>query len=301
MKYLGLLIAIVLAVVAAFAVLSFGGNQAPAPQPTQPVQVGEQAPPQVQTANVYIAARDIPLGAVIDQNMLTTQPWPENLVVDGFVVGAEEAQKVINTIARSPFRRNEPINKNKLVNPDDPNFLAGTLPKGFKMVTIQTDEIAGVAGFIFPGDRVDIMLTHDVLQSGITDEELEEARRPEDLMELTTRTLLMDVPVLAVDQRATGGVDEERGIIIPRSVSVQLSLEDAQTLRLAEEVGELSLALRSIEDKDSVENVAIARETDLSQIAMNDANQRPEREPLPFVKTKHEVRVIRGVEVEETE
>lgn len=295
MKYLGLLIAVVLAVVAAFAVLRFSGSEPPPPQPTQPVQITQPAPQQVETVNIYIAARDIPIGTRIDANMVTTQPWPRNLVVDGFIVGAQEAQNAIGTVARSTFKRNEPLNKNKLVNPDDPNFLAGDLPAGKRAVTISTDEIAGVAGFIFPGDRVDVLVTHDIIREGITEQDMKDARSERDLMEQVTETLLYDVPILAVDQRATAGVDEDKGIIIPRSVSLEVVPQDAQKLRLAGEIGELSLALRSLEDKDAIETVAITRPSDLSQF------KSPAAAPATFAQASSPagpVRVIRGTEVE---
>lgn len=288
MKYIGLAVAIVVAVVAAFLVLQVSQ---PAPQPISPVvEVSGQADRAVVEVSVYVAARDIPIGAVIDANMLTTRPWPKHLVVDGFVVGADAGKKIIDTVARAPFKRNEPINKAKLVNPDDPNFLAGELSAGMRLVTMGADEISAVAGFVFPGDRVDVLVTHELLREGFSEEDLQDgALSGAKLTENVTEALLSDVRVLAVDQRASaGGAGDEQGIIVPRSVSLEVSSADAQRLRLASEVGRLSLALRSVEDKGAAAVPAITRPKDLSSA------------PAPAAVSKKEtaVRVIRGTQLD---
>lgn len=289
MKYLGLAIAVVVAVAAAMLVLNASNsNQAP----SQQVVVTQQAAPAVREVSVYVAARDIPIGSVIDANMLNTRPWPEHLVVDGFVVGAEEGERIINTVARAAFKRNEPINKSKLVNPDDPNFLAGELPKGMRLVTMGSDEISAVAGFVFPGDRVDVLVTHRVLREDVSEEDLGELGAGQELTEEVTETLLSGVRVLAVDQRATAGVDEE-GIVVPRTVSLEVSPEDAQKLRLAEEIGRLSLALRSVEDRDSQDQLAaLTRPADLSRAPTLEAAEG---------KQEVKVRVVRGTQLQEEE
>lgn len=290
MKYIGLILALVVSVATAFLVYqNFQQKEAPPAPITKTVEVVKEVDNQIREVQVYVAARDIPIGAKITANMITTRPWPEHLVLPDFVVGQSEGQRILETIARANFNRDEPINKTKLVNPSDPNFLAGELPSGKRVVTIQTDEIAGVAGFVFPGDHVDVLVTHEIYRENVTAEDLEDTRlRMSELQEEVTETLLYDIRVLAVDQRATGGVNEEKGIIIPRSVSLEVSLEDAQKLRLAEEIGHLSLALRSVEDKEKAERVAITRQADLSQFKLADAEKRDDEG----------VRVIRGTDVE---
>jgi pilus assembly protein CpaB len=282
MKWIGFVIAIVVAAVAAFMVLKFSGNN---DAQTQPVQVGERAAPQVEAVNVYVAANFIPIGTVLEENMLTVQPWPKHLLVDGFIVGQEQGQSIIGTVTRAPFQALEPIMRNKIVNPDDPNFLAGDLPKGMRVVTMRTDEISGVAGFIFPGDRVDVLINHEILREDVSASDIH-TKDDKELYEDVAETLLTNARVLAVDQRATGGVTEEGGIIIPKSVSLEVSPADAQRVVLAREMGRLSLALRSIKDKDTTETVAITRQPDLSQAnEVVGSNRGP-------------VKVVRGVQIE---
>ena len=142
-KYIGLMIALFVAGLAAFMVLKLSGNKdAPPPvaRGNQPVQVAPQAAPQVETANVYVASAFIPIGTVIEEGMLTVQPWPKHLLIDGFVVGADEGKQIVCTVTRSPFQELEPIIKSKLVNPQArsdvsdaivsiPTFWPATCPK----------------------------------------------------------------------------------------------------------------------------------------------------------------------------
>ncbi len=290
MKYLGLAIACIVAVLAALFVVNASDSE-PKPAP-RTVQVSQQAEPVVKEVSVYVAARDIPIGAVIDANMLTTRPWPEHLVVEGFVVGAEQGQRIIDTVVRAPFKRNEPINSAKLINPDDPNFMAGELSAGMRLVTMGSDEISAVAGFVFPGDSVDVLVTHNVLREGYSEADLADLGvSAANATEEVTETLLRDVRVLAVDQRSTSGVDDSGGVIVPRSVSLEVTPQDAQRLRLAEEIGRLSLALRSVEEGPDTAAPAVTRPKNLT---LHESSQEgaPGRE-------SNAVRVVRGTEMNE--
>lgn len=299
MKWIGLVIAVFVAAVAAFMVLKLSGKKEPSPRmtaQTQPVQVQPRAAPKIETVDVYVAANFIPIGTVIEPGMLDSQPWPKHLLLKEFVVGREKGEKLKGMVTRAPFQPREPIIMSKVVNPDDPNFLAGTLPRGMRVATLKTNEIDGVAGFVFPGDRVDVLVTHDVLKEGADPEEVKEARSAKNYMEQVTETLLYNIRVLAVDQRAAATSGRDGGIIIPRSVSLELKPEDAQRLKLAQEIGEVSLALRSIKDKDTIETVAISRQSALSQF--EGSTSKPKKiggeKLIPVV-------VVRGAEVENQE
>jgi Flp pilus assembly protein CpaB len=261
MRFGGLIFAIILAAVAAFIVLSMSGGSS-----TQVAQTPGEAPQQtLNTSNILVAARQIAPGTLITDDMLEVQPWPEHLVVDGFARAGEDV--VSGMISRGNFQPQEPILKNKLVNKDDPNFIAGTLPKGMRMVTIQTNETDGLAGFVFPGDRIDVMMTHEVDEDKWTSPPGAGSGQMTRVTEKKnfTETLLTNVRVLAVDQRAVGGVTEDGAIPIPRSVSLAVSPSDAQRLRLGQKVGTLTLSLRSLEDKESADPITVTSFNDVSQ------------------------------------
>lgn len=278
MRFGGLIIAIVLAAVAAVVVLRMSGTK----EESQTVA----APAQVNTTNIYVAKEVIPIGTTMTNEMVEVQPWPSNLVLDGFVQ-ADGEQKIAGMVTRSAFQSKEPILMTKLSNPNDPNFLAGALPKGMRVVTITTNETEGVAGFVFPGDYVDVILTHQIEKY---------VKRPDNTTisaqnDEVTETLITNVKVLAVDQRASGSnaTDSNGNLLIPRSVSLMVSPSDAQRLRLAQQKGTLTLALRSLADRESADPLTATTEKDISQFTTLDASKDA------GAQTEGEVTVIRGV------
>ncbi len=291
MRFGGLIAAIVFAAIAAVVVLRMSAEQAQAPV------VAPQAIEQ-KTLNVYVAARPIALGATISADMLAAQPWPEQLALPSFVI-ADGKTNVVGSIARAPFQQNEPIIQSKLANPSDPNFLAGDLPKGQRVVTIAVNETDGVAGFVFPGDRVDVIYTHDVEKTeytpaaSATDPNAVSATKTK---ETVSETLLTNVKVVAIDQRASGGtaVDANGNLLIPRSASLMVSQADAQRIRLAAKTGTLSLALRALEDRESADPLLLTTKGDVSQSVDNAA---------PPARADSGIKIVRGAPsvVKETE
>ena len=271
MRFGPLIAAIVLAAIAAVVVLRMSGNDAP--PPTAQVQ---QAP-QMKTVNIFVAAKPIAIGSKITPDMVVSQPWPEHLMLSGFVPSDGGTEKVIGTIARAPFQQQEPILASKLANPNDPNFLAGELPQGMRVISIITNETEGLAGFVFPGDHVDVILTHEVEREKVTEvtsmtsgasgtqSTTNIAKTP--YKEPVTETLLNNVLVVAVDQRATGAgaTDKDGKLIIPRSVSLMVSQVDAQRIRLGQKIGTLTLSLRALADRDSVDPMTIVGSESVSQ------------------------------------
>lgn len=246
------------------------------------------AAPQIKGVNIYVAAAAIPIGSTISQEMITVQAWPENLMLSGFM-RADGDKSPVGMIARSPFQAQEPILSSKVANAQDPNFLAGSLPKGMRVITIQTNEIEGLAGFIFPGDRIDILLTRDVEKWITPPARNGRAGRPRQEQDSVTETLLTNVTVMAVDQRASGtnATDKNGNLIVPQSVSLMVSPIDAQRLRLGARKGTLTLALRSLEDRESSDPLIITGVSDISQF--------PDTAVLNGL-TDSNVLVIRGIE-----
>jgi pilus assembly protein CpaB len=234
MKFIFYSIIAVLAIVAGVVAFRLADQGTPAPAVTQSANVQEVS---IKTADVLVARVNIPLGTIIDSSMVDRQPWPENLVLDSFVLGDNAGQEVIGKIARSAIQAHEPFMKGKLANPNDPGFLAAGLPVGMRAITIATDVVSGIAGFVFPGDRVDILFTHNV--PGIAKSEI--GSKPSN-----AEVLGANVRVLAVNIRE--GDPSKPAAVTPSSVTVEVSDELAQRVRLAEKNGTLSLALRSIHD-----------------------------------------------------
>lgn len=240
MRFVLLLIAAVVAVAAGVAALQLSGKKEAAPQPAAAAP-RQAASPGVSTVEVLVAKEAIPVGTVLEDGMVDRQPWPEHLVLEGFVTADA---KVAGRVARTGFQAREPLMNNKLANPNDPSFLAAALPSGQRAVTIATDAISGVAGYVFPGDRVDVVLTHNIPEEiRIRSGQAQSVRR--DKPELS-EVLVPNARVLAVNTRSTTG--KESAAAAPLNVTLAVSELSAQMIRLGEKNGTLSLSLRSIRD-----------------------------------------------------
>jgi len=282
MRLIILFVAIALAAGVFFVAMHFTAPKEETPLPVVKAEVKYEKEP---TVNVYTAREDIPIGSVLKQEMLDIQPWPSHLMLPDMVAAdPTQAPTIVKMIVRTPFQKGEPIIINKLANEKDPSFFAAALPKGMRAVTISVDVISGVGGFVFPGDRVDVLITHDVTPPSLSalsrmlsnagsnnreaanegasamNGEAQEGNSPEThksgsstvtivQKDPITEVLLSNVAVLAINQKSA--THEGEMPAVPSNVSLQVSAADAQKLRLAENGnGRLSLALRSLKDRD---------------------------------------------------
>lgn len=297
MRFGPLVIAIVLAVVCGFIALQLMGGKQEAPVVQQQIAVPQVK--EVETVNVLIASQFIPIGSVIGQQQVTSQPWPKNLVSPNFIIEGSEPDAVVGKINRSSFQEGEPFSLTKLSAAGEGSFLAGSLPKGFRAVTINTDETLGVAGFIFPGDKVDVLVTHRVPKW----DQLRDGPDQQDI----TETLLANVSVLAVDQIANAqeiaanSQQQQQAqaqgapastIHIPRTATLMVNPVDAQKLRLGEKVGQLSLALRSVDDRETVDMATLLRLQNITMFPLDSVINPKSTESSD----EDGVRVIRGTE-----
>jgi len=251
MRFLLLIVAAIIAVIAGVSALQLSSRN------TGPVPVAGNSAAPVNTVDVLVARDAIPAGTLITAAMYDKQPWPESLLLKGFIINGSPEANVIGKVARASFQAREPLTVGKLSNVTDVGFLAAMLPPDMRAVTIATDTVTGVAGFIFPGDRVDVLFTHDI-PGGFKGTENKNAMAPSSDKPAFTEVLLTDVPVLAINLR--DGWNREGApppaespnstAAAPTSVTLQVKDVQAEKLRLAEKVGTLSLALRSISDKD---------------------------------------------------
>lgn len=237
MKFIFFSIIAVVALVAA--VIAFRYTDTPAPTTTVQGEVVSKEI-NVKTADVLMARTNIPVGTIITSSMIEKQPWPENLIMDSFVTGDQGGQEIVGKVARSPLSAHEPFMKSKLANPNDPGFLAAALPTGMRAITIATDVVTGIAGFIFPGDRVDILYTHENLSDNS-----KSAGKPD-----ITEVLGSNIRVLAVNLRE--GDPNKPNPVSPANITLEVTDSMAQLVRLAEKNGTLSFSLRSIHDDNTI-------------------------------------------------
>src|SRR5688500_10328187 len=179
-KLVLLLGALIIAIGTAFAARSmFAGASAPAAEAAAPVV--PEGP------KVLVAKRALPVGTIITADAVGYQLWPQEMVQDAyFVDGEADMNKLLGTVVRNPITAGEPVTQGSLVSPGDRGFLAAALTPGMRAVTVPVTAKTGVGGFIFPGDRVDMMLTQSVSGEGETLK--------------TTETILRNLRILATDQ-----------------------------------------------------------------------------------------------------
>ena len=214
---------------------------ASAPQAQAAAVVEPQGP------KVLVAQRALPTGTIITADAIGYQLWPEELVQDAyFLDGEADVSKLIGTVVRHPVTAGEPVTQGSLVSPGDRGFLAAALTPGMRAITVPVDAKSGVAGFVFPGDRVDMVLTQTV-------------KGEEGAPLKTSETILRNLRVLATDQSTTQTtVDGKTQVRAFRTVTLEVTPTIAEKVAVAQTIGTLSLALRSLADSTNELERAIA-------------------------------------------
>lgn len=227
-------LAIALAAGGGAALLMSGGEPPPAPPP-----VVAEVPP-TPMADVLVAAAELPMGQVLQAADLRWQPWPDAALSPGYITRKDMPKGLEETAGatlRSGFLAGEPIRQQKLVRPES-GFMAAILPQGMRAVAIVTDTRGtnSAGGFILPNDRVDVIRTYrDEATSRTTGSDVQ-----------VSQIILKDVRVLAVGQL----IQEKNGtnVVTGETATLALTPSQAETITLAQKVGSLSLALRSLAD-----------------------------------------------------
>jgi len=175
--------------------------------------------------HIVIAAEPLAYGAAVTAENVSEVPWYTNTLPEGAFATKDDLLGGGRRIVLSPLKRGEPVLHSKVTGPGQRASLAMQLEEGKRAVTVQVDDVRGVAGFVLPGDFVDIIM--------IADEVSSKRQSYSDI-------LLEHVKVLAIDQIA-GEVEGKP--TVARAVTLEVTKEQAQKILLATNVGKLSLAL----------------------------------------------------------
>ena len=214
-----------------------------------PEAVAVQGPAQ-QGPEVLVATRSLPVGTIIDAEALRYQMWPEGLVQPAYFirgVNGTSPAELMGTVVRSEISAGQPLTQGALVRPGERGFLAAALGPGMRAITVGVSATSGVAGFVFPGDRVDLVLTQEVAGEG------------EGAALKVSETVIRNIRVLATDQRINAR--DENGNQIPApiaTVTLEATPRIAEKIMVAQTIGQLSLSLRSLADNNAELERAIA-------------------------------------------
>lgn len=234
------------------------------------------------TVPVVVAAQPLARGVALEPGLLKIVRYPADSVPPGALTDIKQATEGGQRLVLRAFAPNEPILVERITTPGGKVNLSASMTPGMRAVTFRSNDVAGVAGFVLPGDRVDVLLTR---QAG------------DGPRATITQTLADNVKVLAVDQLADDAADKP---VVANAITIEVSPAQAQTIRLAEAVGSVSLALRQVSDQ-APSGKRVATVNDLGGYfggATKAAYTPPARTTgaAPVRSSGMEVRVTRGVE-----
>jgi pilus assembly protein CpaB len=209
------------------------------------------AAPAVPTGpKVLVAKKAMPVGTIVDPESLGWQPWPKELMQSAYYTEGQpdaDVQKLLGTVVRYQVTAGQPLTRGSLVGPKDRGFLAAALGPGMRAITVPVNASTGVAGFVFPGDHVDVVLTQQV-EGGGDGPALK-----------VSETIIRNVRVLATDQRISEkDKDGKTEVKTFSNVTFEVTPRIAEKLAVAQSMGTLSLSLRSIADNTADLERAVA-------------------------------------------
>jgi pilus assembly protein CpaB len=191
-------------------------------QSARPTAEVVQAP----VVKVVAAAAPLKFGDRLAKENLRLMDWPTGSVPEGAFQSVDELLGPEPRVALQAIQPNELILVNKVTGPGQRASLSAVITSGMRAMTIRVNDVLGVAGFVLPGDRVDMMLTREIVKD-----------------QPITNVLLQNVKVLGIDQRSE---QQNNQPAVVKAVTIEVTTEQAQKITLAARVGVLSLALRDV-------------------------------------------------------
>jgi pilus assembly protein CpaB len=198
----------------------------------------EVAPIVAPTLQVLVARNAVHTGQIVKPDDLRWQSWPEGSLAPTYIVeGKRPMSDFVGAVARGSIAPGEPITEGKLVLAGTRGFMAAVLQPGTRAVSVPITATSAVSGFIYAGDRVDVLLTH-VLQALTGAKEQHTA----------TETVLRNARVIAMDQRLDFAPGDKPDVA--KTATLELTPKQSEIVTLAVKMGDLSLVLRSLQDPD---------------------------------------------------
>lgn len=201
---------------------------------------------------VLVATKSLAFGVAVSPEDVAEVLWAAKALPEGAFVSKASFFKDGRRVVLAPLVANEPILRSKITGPGQRASLSSVLQVGYRAVTVRVDDVRGVAGFILPGDFVDVVLIK-------TDDE---HLRRENYSEI----LLQHLKVLAIDQLAS---EQQEHPTVAKAVTLEVTAEQAQKILLATNIGKLSLILRQPGEENSVSSRRIT-EKDLAKARNSD-------------------------------
>lgn len=202
-----------------------------------------QQKPVAQGAVVLVAKADLATGSFIKPEHLRWQPWPEENISPAYVrQDKRRLEEFIGSVVRARVAAGEPITDGRVVKPEERGFMAAVLTPGMRAISVSVNQTSGISGFVLPGDRIDLILTHAIKSE-------REGGSSQDRH--ASETILSDLRVLAIGQKIQEAKNGET--IVANTATLEVTPKQVEMIAVAVELGKLSLSLRSLGKQDGEE------------------------------------------------
>lgn len=205
-------------------------------KPAQQAQVQEQS-----AKKVLVAKGNLPAGTIIKEDDVSWQKWPTDGVNDNYLLqGQSDINNVVGAVVRKGIVAGEPITESQIARPGDRGFLAAVLTPGMRAISIDVNEPSSVAGLVFPGDRIDVLLN---MQFTIKEIGPDGTEKTSDYKPQTSETVLENVRLLATDRNLNDIEGEPTKL---KTVTIEVTPKQAEMIKVAASMGQLALSLRGL-------------------------------------------------------
>jgi pilus assembly protein CpaB len=194
------------------------------------------AAPQLETQTVVVATGPILRGETVSAEKVKVIAWPKTSAPSGAYSSLEQT---VGMVARASIFENDPITESKVVDANSKSVLSMLIPDGRRAIAIKVNEVTGIAGFVAPSSRVDILVT-------VPEKDDDPAR---------TRIVLQDIEVLAIAQAVE---QRENKPVVVNTVTLNVLPAEAEALTLAANEGSLQLTMRNDRDQARVYTAGIS-------------------------------------------
>jgi pilus assembly protein CpaB len=203
----------------------------------QQPQVVEKAIEKKIGPQVLVAKADIPKGVFIQPTHLRWTEWPDNVIPESYYTDdLFTIEDMVGAVSRQDFATGDPVVKKRIIRPGDRGFLAAVLRPGYRAMALRIDATSSIGGLAFPGDRVDMILTHDMNGQQVSE------------------TILENVRILGIDQF----IDESDGKPrVGKNATLEITPKQAEMVAVIAELGSITLSLRSlVKDEEELDRLS---------------------------------------------
>jgi pilus assembly protein CpaB len=196
---------------------------------------GQQVAPAKPAVQVLVARTALRIGHLIKPEDLRWQAWPQGALPPTYIVeGKRQIADFVGAVARLAVQVGQPLVETDIVMPGSRGFLAAVLKPGMRAVSVPTTATTAVSGFVYGGDRVDVLVTHTLTNP--------------DGSNNATETILRNARVIAMDQKLDFAPGDKPDVA--KTATLELTPKQAEIVTLGVKMGDLSLSLRSLQDSD---------------------------------------------------